>query len=125
MLKLAPSEYLRIETNRFSNVYYANSLLTISDNVITIYPGFEWNGCTWARDGERLPNGRPVSWVASCLHDALYRSTSLPLTRKQIDLIFYDELKKVNFKFFGIIPAPYLYYLGVRLFGGIFKRLRQ
>ena len=112
---------LCVFSKRTGNVNFANSFLTIYKGYINVKEGFEWNGCTDARDGAIGANGLPSSWIASCVHDALYRSPNCPLPRKTKDLIFYDLLKQVNFKFLGI-PASYMYYLGVRIFGGFFAK---
>ena len=114
---------LNIETTRIvQGLNYEGVYLNIKNGIITVKKGFIWNGCTWARDGERGADGKPVSWKASCVHDALYRELNVPVKRETKDLIFYDELKKVNFKFLKIIPASGMYYLGVRLFANIFNK---
>ena len=109
---------------KFVGVYFKNNEFEIISGTITIYKGFEWNGCSFARDGKRDEFGLPASWMASCVHDCLYRylhklkNLKCKLIRIQCDSIFYDLLVSVNFKFLGI-PACTLYYIGVRLGGGI------
>lgn len=107
-----------------------DNVLEIKDGFITIYKGFEWNGCSFVRDGARDKDGLPSSWKASCIHDALYRYDSIPILRSIKDRIFYELLLEVDFEFCGI-RASEIYYIGVICFGGIalylsrkFKRLR-
>jgi len=58
----------------------------------------------------------PQTYFASMVHDALYQYFyELPYTRKQMDDTFHEMLKASGFKHAG------LYYLGVRLFGGVSK----
>lgn len=116
-----------IVSDRIKGVYYEGPFLSIKDNIILLRAKygknvFLWDGCTGARDGKRGDNGLPLSWIASAIHDALWRDPDVPMTGKQKDLIFYDELVKINFKFrIGWMhlefPAAKMYYLGVRLFG--------
>lgn len=107
---------LRIETSRFKDIYFDSKYLSIIDNVIIVKKGFIWNGCTWARDGKRDGRGIPLSAIASCVHDALYFYTIKGISRDIKDLIFYDELKRVNFKFLGV-PGSLLYLVGVKTLG--------
>lgn len=100
-------------------LFYKSKWFIIVDQKITILKGFTWNGCTKSRDGVRNEFGIPFSWIASCVHDALYSVKFKRLARKTKDLIFLDELKKVDFKFL-FLPRKlscYLYYIGVRSFG--------
>ena len=106
-------EDLVIKTDRISNlIKFKNDWLEIADGVITIKKKFHWNGCTWARDGKRDEHGIPESWIASCVHDALCTVYIPEITINVKNLIFYDELVKIKFKWLGI-PACTLYYLGV------------
>ena len=91
------------------NCYIVNGTLTICE-------GFEWDGMTLVRDGKRNGRGLPYTWVASCLHDALYRETLCPLSRKQVDRLFLRELEQADFKYAN------LYYRGVRLISWLFWR---
>lgn len=98
--------------------FVIDKVLEIKDGFITIYSEFEWNGCTFAMDGERDKDGLPSSWKASCIHDALYRYDLIPMKRTIKDKIFYDLLVEVKFKIGGI-PMAGLYYVCVLCFGGI------
>ncbi len=131
-------EDLVVKTTRINKtITFKNDWLEIANGVITIKKKFHWNGCTWARDGRRNEDDIPISWIASAVHDALYNTSNLPdaISRKIIDLIFYDELKKINFDFKVFpdlnllfmktkpvyIPAAVPYYTFVRVFGGFFR----
>ena len=100
-------------TDRFKDIYFTGDYLRIKNNVITVLQGFEYDGCTCARDG----NGRG----ACCIHDALCGYEIEGVSQKTKDLIFYDELRRRKFRFFGI-PASLMYYCGVRVFGRYFKQ---
>lgn len=114
-------ENLEIFSERINKyTFFISKWFSIVDQKITIFKGFTWNGCTFARDGVRNEFGIPFSWIASCVHDALYGVSVLMLSRKIKDLIFLDELRKVNFKFLKL-PSGFSstsYYAFVRLFGG-------
>lgn len=116
---MALEQDLVIHTTRFTGIYYEAATLRIVNNIIIIKKGFEWDGCTWARDGVRDENGRPISWKASCVHDALYRDRNNPLARGIADLIFRDELMECGFRFLRapVWLSAYSYYIGVRAFG--------
>jgi len=87
---------------------------------LTIKKGYCWNGCSpkWSLfsmifgtpEGVIGEDGRPITWIASLIHDALYQLKVGK--RKDADLIFLRTLQVESFK-----PAR-LYYLAVRIFGG-------
>ena len=59
-------------------------------------------------------------YYPSMIHDILYDTLEQnPLSRKTIDLIFYEMCKLNNFRF------AFIYYIGVRLFGGIYHFMRK
>lgn len=62
---------------------------------------------------------KPKAYYASLVHDALYQflDAGLPMTRLEADRIFLEILAAHGFR-----PRR-LYYHGVRLFGGIWRRL--
>lgn len=95
-----------VQTDFVNGLNYEVGYVKIKDDIITVYNGFTWNGCTVARDSKKTDN-------ASCVHDALYSVKSIPLDRKTKDLIFYYLLKEQGFY------ASYIYYLGVRTFGKV------
>ena len=127
MLKL---DYpLSIPTARINKaISYQGILLTITNGTVIIKKGFEWDGCTWARDGEKRWDGKPITADASCVHDALLWSLehdkTFPLKKKVCDQILRDELIICRYKFLRIVPVKitaYMYYAGVRIFGSFFK----
>ena len=106
---------LVVSTNRISKaIDFENAWLKIKDGIITVKAPFDWNGCTWSRDGKCDADGVPYSWIASCLHDALCVAKIPGVSINDKNLIFYDELCKIHFKWLGV-PACTAYYLGVTL----------
>lgn len=104
---------------------------------ITVNKGYAWDGCTpkfsffdffvvGTPDGILSDRtGKPKAYHASLVHDALYQFLpDLPpeepvYTRKMADDIFFNILEDARF-------APRrLYWLAVRLFGGIFMNTRK
>lgn len=87
-----------------------NLLLEIKNGTVIIKAGYSWDGCSVKlfRIG-KLYIGTPDGFhnetkFASCIHDALYQFNKKInryaefITRLQVDDIFRDELKKVNWK---------------------------
>ena len=92
--------------------------------------GYAWDGCTpkrnflhitWGNfDGElkRFSKGdyKPYTYYASMIHDVLYQyKRCAPITRKEVDRIFYIMLKESSFMW------ARMFYLGVRMFGLVFR----
>lgn len=121
MSKLFLESHLLIPTNRIDkSLVYEYGYIKISNGVIIVKKGFSWDGCTWARDGKKRWDGKPITSDASCVHDALlfclYSDPNFPLTKKQVDKIFRDELFICKYKFLRFIPVfitAYSYYIGV------------
>lgn len=105
------------------DIYFRTSKYEIVNGMWTVFPGYVWDGATWVPDGRAdivKPN-LPVTWKATLIHDIGYEGLSkfgktYPYTRKQIDMLFRDKLKEVNFKYTN------LYYWGVRKFGKYFVK---
>lgn len=91
--------------------------------------GYAWDGCTpkmnllhitWGNFDGKLKrfgkgNYKPYTYYASMIHDVLYQyKRCVPVTRKEADIIFYHMLKDSGFMW------SRLFYVGVRLFGGLF-----
>lgn len=86
-----------IFNDRLKNVRYLGRFLEIDRGKATIKKGFKWDGATWWHDGKRK-GGRPVTWKATCFHDVLIKEKPPMLSNKTIDLIMYDELRAINYK---------------------------
>lgn len=99
-------------------------LLISAEGVITITRGYAWDGCTpkfylldlvfGTPDGVvLLRTGRPKTYYASLVHDALYQflPDELPLSRAQADRCFLDLMTESGFM------LRYVYYFAVRAFG--------
>ncbi len=96
---------------------------------LTVTRGYAWNGCSpkfclfdillGAPDGVvDSRTGRPKTYHASLVHDALYQFVPdrLPLTRRQADGCFLRLMQETGFR-----PRA-VYYVVVRLFGGVVRR---
>ena len=95
----------------------------------TVMRGYAWNGCSpkyclfdillGTPDGVvDSRTGRPKTFYASLVHDALYQFVpdGLPLTRRQADQCFLRLLEETGFR------PRILYYLAVRVFGALVRR---
>lgn len=111
-------------------VAYENSFIKIELNgEVTVKRGYSWNGCTpkinildtWlvgTPEGNiDHSTGKPNTYYASCLHDALYQFGigSGAVTRRQSDIGFK--------KYLGEHKARPAYYGMVRTFGGVSRWL--
>ena len=92
----------------------------LSKKNLYIYNDYSWNGSSpkikFLRWFIGTPDGRDDQmYYPTLLHDILYQTCRLhPLSRKTVDLMFYELMKLQNWKF------SKLYYSAVRIFGGIF-----
>lgn len=97
---------------------------------IMVTARYAWDGCTpklcfldvliGIPDGAvDTGTGRPKTYYASLVHDALYQflHDGLPYTRKDADRFFLQLMKETDFALRG------LYYVAVRIFGHIFHWL--
>lgn len=114
----------------------AGRLIVETGGRITITRGYAWNGCSpkfcffdillGTPEGVvHARTGRPKTYYASLVHDALYQflSDGLPLRRRDVDRFFLRLLEESQF-------APrWIYWVAVRLFGWIVwratRRVRQ
>jgi len=101
--------------------------------VISIAQGYAWDGCTpkievfgkiiGTPDGkESACTGKPGTYWASLVHDALCQfqeHKDMPLTRGQIDRIFYNIMIRDEFKYAGF------YYCSVKTMGSIYTRVSK
>jgi hypothetical protein len=104
-------------------------LIIEKSGMITVTRGFSWNGCSpkfcvfdilvGTPDGTvYATTGRPKTYYASLVHDALYQflPDGLPIRRREADRFFLTLLAESEF-------APrWIYWLAVRLAGGVIWR---
>lgn len=84
--------------------------LTLNKNGLFIEAGYSWDGCTGVPDKDE-------AMLACFVHDALCQfknAEQMPLTKRQIDEIFYLIMKASGF------CGAWLYWAGVRMMGGLF-----
>ena len=106
---------------------FKNEWLEIKPSgVMIVSKGYAWNGCSpkWQIFDLMLgtPDGaidqqtfKPITYFESMLHDALYQfKDSIPVTRKEVDLIFHQGLKQRKFLWSNV------YFFFVRCFGGFY-----
>ncbi len=100
----------------------------VPPNRVIVKAGYAWDGCSptfsfldlgWVGtpDGVIEHTGRPVTWKASLVHDALgqYRHhENFPFDTKMRDLIFRDILAENEFK------MAWTYYWAVRFLGPVY-----
>jgi hypothetical protein len=93
---------------------------------LTVTSGYAWNGCSpkvcmldilvGTPDGAvYAPTGRPKTYFASMVHDALYQflDAGSPITRAQADGCFFRLMEESEF------ALRYVYWAAVRVFGGL------
>lgn len=96
---------------------------------IHIFSNYAWDGCTpkfclldivfGIPDGVvDSRTGRPKTYHASLIHDALYQflSDGSPVSRRSADACFLKLMSETGFVF------RYPYFFAVRVFGGLFRR---
>jgi len=102
------------------------------DGTITVLANYAWDGCTpkfclldivlGIADGVvDTRTGRPKTYYASLIHDALYQflDDGLPLTRGEADRFFLALMERTGFVW------RHLYFVAVRLFGRAFRGLAE
>jgi len=126
--KLSRYLYKRIEKEITITIDKPNFILT--KYWIIVKKGFRWDGCTpkwklgswWlgTHDGRYEEEGFQKMYFPSLVHDVLYANLEqIPLSRKTVDLLFYELAVMHGFKF------AWLYYIAVRLFGGVYHNLKK
>ena len=88
-------EPFKIVASELEGVRFSNEWLLIQDSALRVEEGYAWDGCTpswrlpggwWVGvpDGPCRENGRPVTWAATLIHDALcqFRPEIQGLTKK-------------------------------------------
>ncbi|MGE4545391.1 MAG: hypothetical protein AB7D06_14915 [Pedobacter sp.] len=111
---------------KLQNPFDSEWLAISTDGVVTVKAnqnGYAWDGCTPKFDILNLVvvgvpdghfdyrTGKPYTYRASMVHDALYQYLdSIPIRKSEVDKLF--------FKMLGDFKLRYLYYWAMRLFGG-------
>ena len=110
-------------------------LVIEKDGKITVTQGYSWDGCTpklcffdillGTPDGVvHKDSGKPKTYYASLIHDALYQFlVEMPkvaqITRRDADNFFFRIMEEYEF-------APrWVYWIAVRLFGGLAMSTRR
>ena len=99
---------------------------------IVVMRGYAWNGCSpkfcffdlllGTPDGVvDARTGRPKTYYASLVHDALYQFVpdGLPASRRDADRCFLALLAESGFR------PRWIYYAAVRVFGGLLRRVQR
>jgi len=107
-------------------------LVLEQDGRITVTRGYSWDGCSpkvcffdlliGTPDGVvDSHTGRPKTYYASLVHDALYQfiPAELPLSRRQADQCFLRLMDATGFR------LRYLYYVAVRALGWLVWRAKR
>lgn len=110
------------------DVVYENEWLKIEGGMVTVKANYSWNGASpkfklfgkvyGTPEGPIMENGKPQTYYATLLHDALYQFMNelkpIGVTRKDADNAFLEEMQNAGFKY------AKLYYRAVRMFGWMF-----
>lgn len=109
-----------------SNFYMIkNTSFELTHNYINVYRGFSWDGASpkikFLRWVIGTPDGKKNQmYIPTLIHDVLYINLKKqPFSRKTIDLIFLELMGKEKWK------LRYIYYLIVRIFGGVYYELNK
>lgn len=106
-------------------VSYRNEWIQIKDGWIWIRQGYAWDGCSPALrlpggiwlgtpDGPLMPDGRPQTYYASLVHDALCQwAEAIPVRQAATVALFGDMLREAGFPGWRVT----LYTAAVRRFG--------
>ena len=107
-------------------------LIIEQDGTITVTRGYAWDGCTpklcifdiliGTPDGVvSIRTGRPKTYYASLVHDALYQflPDGLPLERRHADGFLLRLMAESEF------GPRWLYWAAVRLCGGLFRHVTR
>ncbi len=107
-------------------------LQLLKDGTIRVKEGYAWDGCSpkinifdlfmiGTPDGIiDSGTGMPKTYHATLIHDALCQfidHEKMPLKSGEIDRFFLELLRTTGFK------PRYIYFIGVRLFGGVYRFL--
>ena len=107
-MQLTLSGDLFIHDIGFKHTFTGDGFM-VEFNTIKIKEGYAWNARNFVHGGVSN-DGRPINWVASCVHTCLYNKKN-PLKRSDADYLFYRESVKAGLK------RAWIYYFAFRLFG--------
>lgn len=90
----------------------------VSGRKFEVPKGYWFDGASVPRFLWSIASPTGKAFEAACLHDWLYdtRGSHYKLTRKQVDIIFLQHMEKDRVS----CLQRYMYYLGVRIFGGYY-----
>lgn len=98
-------------------VDFSNQWLEIHKGKLLVPRGYVWNGCDPAYrvtadfwigtpDGTIRQDGKPSTYYASCVHDALCQfRESVPVSKEFTVKLFYSMLRERNFAFSRVYTA--------------------
>ena len=98
-------------------VDFSNQWLEIHKGKLLVPRGYAWNGCDPAYrvtadfwigtpDGTIRQDGKPSTYYASCVHDALCQfRESVPVSKEFTVKLFYSMLRERNFAFSRVYTA--------------------
>ena len=112
------------QNDLLKGIEFENNECKISNNTITVFSGYGWDGCSptykilflWigTPDGERGLDGIPVGYYPSLIHDCLCQyKRKINIKKEIVDLIFYELLLEYGMKDW----QAKMYYLAVKWFG--------
>lgn len=112
-------------------VEYSNDWVDIRHHSIMIQPGYAWDGCSPAwrlpggiwlgtPDGPLMADGRPQTFYASLVHDALCQwAEEIPIPRSATVALFGEMLREAGFPPWRVwLYAWAVARLGPQFFGG-------
>lgn len=100
------SDTFSAEVLELQGVSFSNEWFSVESGRITIKQGYAWNGASPARrltkgiwlgpwDGPLMEDGRPASWVATLVHDALCSAKhDIRVGKKATVKLFQRQLKE-------------------------------
>ena len=127
-----PSDFSHRTAWKLDQPFISKWLEISTDGLVTVKAndtGYAWDGCTpkysffdiavvGVPDGHiDIRTMKPFTYRASMVHDALYQYLdTIPVLKRSVDRLFLEML--------GDFRLRHIYYLAVRLFGGISVKQR-
>lgn len=103
----------------------SKEVASLDGDILTIYKGFQWDGCTPKWKIGKFWFGVPDFYstrIPSCVHDVLCNNLDLDclgITQEQADDVFYNLLEETG------SDLTDLYYTGVNTLGPIYLWLKK